>query len=748
MKKFLKKTVSKLKKLSIRYQLILIIVSITTLTLIFSISFSIYLSINNLKRDIKKSASLQAKLVGEYCISPLIFRDKKGAEEILKKLKQVPSVEKAVLFDEADTIFAIYSKKTTDNNFIPYKNKKFIKTEKQIIFNNKIIGKIILYSNTNKLSNEIIALFLNNIFLFFLALLFSYLLAILFQKVLSKPILNLSKASQKFARGEPVDLTSLEKTNKEIEILISSFSEMIKKIEERERKLSSAIEALKESESKYKRFFEHDVSAILIFLPNGTILDCNSTFKTFFGFNDKEDVKKINFHSLCKDRNCFDEVKRELFETKKIINKEIQMISSSKEVKTLLANFFTEKTKEGQNSIVAYLFDITQRKRYEEQFFHSQKMASIGTFVGGIAHDFNNILTAIKGYSEITLKIVGKGSKIYKSLKRIDEASKKAENLIKKLLFISKKEVTRPAIIDINKLICELKGMLERLIGEDIDLKTELTENLPPIYADQTQIEQVIINLVANSRDALKLTKKRKKEILIETKFLKIEESFKNDLLKKGDYIVLSISDNGIGMDEEVKEKAFEPFFTTKEKGKGTGLGLSTVFGVIQQNNGVINLYSEKNIGTTIKIYLPAYYKEGVKIVKTKEKKQHKHLKNKKILVVEDDKDVRDFSVSVLEDLGYEVFYSTNGKEGLSFINDKGKVDLIFTDIIMPEMNGYNFIEEVKKIYPDIKVIFTSGYTDGYLIDQGQMIEGINFLPKPFSYEALSEIVAKVMSEE
>ncbi len=754
------KTFEKIKyffiRLSIKNQLILIILIINAITLIFSISFSIYYSIANIRENLEKNARLEAKLIGEYCISPLIFGDKKGADEILKKLRNIPFVEKAFLFNSKNEIFSFFSKEKNNYSLkspspTSIKPKEgFFKTEVPIIFNKKRIGTIILIASTESAIQKARSLLFNNMVFFITALLFSYFLAIIFQKLLSKPILRLAKESKNFAEGKSFDFEKIRSTNREVSILSHSFIEMIKKIEEREKRLNKAIRALRDSESKYRRFFEHDVSAIIIFSFTGKVIDCNSTFLELFGFKNKKDAKAERFQSFCVETSCFEAIKAELSQNGKIINKEIKMINVKEKKLIILANFFIEK-KTKKRRIIGYLFDITQRKQYEEQFLHSQKMASIGTFVGGVAHDFNNILTTIKGYSEMVLKNIKKENRYYKNLKTIYEASEKAENLIKKLLFLSKKEIAQPKVFNLNMLINDLKKMLESLIGEEIELKTELAEDLPNLYADQSQIEQVLINLIANSRDALNETKKKKKEIIIKTKYVKkIEKTFKENIFESGHYVVLSISDNGIGMSEEVKKKAFEPFFTTKERGKGTGLGLSTVFGIIQQNKGKIHLYSEKGIGTTIRIYLPAVFGKEVKVGKNGEKtvKKVKHFEGKKILVVEDDPNVRNFAIDVLKDLGYDVNYATNGKEGLEFIKNKGRVDLIITDVIMPEMNGYDFIKEVKKIYSDVKVIFMSGYTDGYLIDKGKIQKGVNFLSKPFSFGSLSEIVSKILMEK
>jgi len=751
------------KHLSIKHQLIIILILISFLSLSISISITIVSSTKLVKNDFIKSTKLQTQLIAQYCITPLIFNDNRGARDILLKLTNLPSIKNAILFNKKNDVFAKYNMsnkklKTYDLKEYIDKNGKIINNNYYLIlpikFKNNLLGNILVIASTKSLIRNRNFIILNNIFILVFALFIAYLISIKLQKLLSHPILELTNIIQEITLSDNYNKTlePLTKYNKETGMLYNSFKIMIDRINERQERLNQLIKALKNSEAKYKRFFDHNVSAILILSKTGKILDCNLTLLDLLGFDDKSKVFKYNFKNFCKSKDCFNNLIKEIKKNQKIINKEIEMLSHDNKSLNILANLFIEK-EEKEERIIVYLFDITQRKYFEQQFMHSQKMASLGTFVGGIAHDFNNILTVIKGYADMMFKSLDKKNRLYNKVKIIKETTHKAENLIKKLLFLSKKKLTKTEIFNLNEIIIDLKPILTKLIGENIKLTTELDENLPDIKADHSQIEQIILNLVANSRDALNETNKKNKEILIKTDqiYVKNDSNDNLNLLKKGNNVILSISDNGIGMDEDVKNKAFEPFFTTKDKTKGTGLGLSTVYAIITQNNAKINIYSEKNIGTTVKIYFQEYFEKSEN---NKEKdseiniKHFEHLKNKHILVVEDDDNVRNFAISVLEDLGYKVSFKENGKKALEFIKNNNHIDMIITDVIMPEMNGVELISKVKDIYPHIKVIFTSGYTDGYLFNKENIDKKINFLQKPYSYDSLSEIVSIVINKK
>ncbi len=389
--------------------------------------------------------------------------------------------------------------------------------------------------------------------------------------------------------------------------------------------------------------------------------------------------------------------------------------------------------------------DITERKRLQQQLIQAQKMESIGNLAGGIAHDFNNLLTVINGHAEISLIKLEKEHPAHRDMISILHAGKRAENLTRQLLAFSRKQIYESKIINLNKVITGLDKLLRRLIGENIKIKTKLENNLPLIKADPGQIEQILMNLIVNARDAINELgdTEDQKIISIETGSEIIVENMlkKYPAMNTGEKIFISIHDTGIGIPTDLKDKIFEPFFTTKEKGKGTGLGLSTVYGIVKQNQGFIYVDSEEKAGTTFKIYWPvSKQKMNQEIKKIMDKKSLEGYES--ILFVEDDEAVRDLICGALRELGYHVLDAGNGKEALEiFEKNNQQIDLLVTDMIMPEMNGKELVTKIQELNQDFSVIYTSGYTDDHIVTEGELKEGLNFVAKPYS---ISDIAGKI----
>ncbi|HEA69388.1 MAG TPA: hybrid sensor histidine kinase/response regulator [Desulfobacterales bacterium] len=395
---------------------------------------------------------------------------------------------------------------------------------------------------------------------------------------------------------------------------------------------------------------------------------------------------------------------------------------------------------------VGTIQDITEQKNLEAQLLQSQKMEAIGKLSGGVAHDFNNLLTSITGNAELLSMKLQKDSPLKEYAKEISKASDRAASLTRQLLAFSRKQVLQPKVMSLNGAILDMEKMLRRLIGEDIDLKTTLSDELGNVEADPGQVEQVILNLCVNARDAMP----RGGKITIETANVELDESYTRThrTVIPGPYVMMAISDDGSGMDKETQSRIFDPFFTTKERGKGTGLGLSTVYGIVKQSEGNIWVYSEPGKGTTFKIYLPRVEKSVEKIVKTKE--PVKSLTGTEtVLVVEDDGMVRKLAHKVLKDYGYKVLVAENGKEGLKICEEnKGPIHLMLTDVVMPEMGGRKLADHLKDLRPEIKVLYMSGYTDNTIVHHGILDKGMNFIQKPFTPETLAAKVRGMLEEK
>ncbi len=396
--------------------------------------------------------------------------------------------------------------------------------------------------------------------------------------------------------------------------------------------------------------------------------------------------------------------------------------------------------------------DITELKgmgrekaNLEEQLRQSQKMEAIGRLAGGIAHDFNNLLTIIKGYSQLSLMEFKESDPLRGNIEEIQKATDRASALTRQLLAFSRRQILEMKVLDINTLLKDLDKMLHRIIGEDIELVTLLANNLGRVKADPGQVEQVILNLAVNAKDAMLSGGK----LTIETVNMELDESYVRTHAEviPGRYVMLSVSDTGVGMTPEVKEQIFEPFFTTKEKGKGTGLGLSTVFGIVRQSEGNIWVYSEPGQGTTFKIYLPRV-DEPLEEVGEKIVMEESPRGSETILVVEDDEDVRKLTVGILRRQGYTVLEASQGEEALLICEQhKEPIRLILVDVVMPGMSGHALAERLAPLRPEMKLLYMSGYTDNAIVHHGVLKKGTDYIQKPFTVDGLVRKAREVLDK-
>jgi signal transduction histidine kinase/ActR/RegA family two-component response regulator len=409
--------------------------------------------------------------------------------------------------------------------------------------------------------------------------------------------------------------------------------------------------------------------------------------------------------------------------------------------------------KVGEGRLRVAVSDISERKQAEEkmavlqeQFRQSQKLEAIGRLAGGIAHDFNNILAIIQGYSELCLFKIEKEDPMRQDIQTIIKAGKRAANLVGQLLIFSRRQAMEMKVIELNSLLQNLEKMLRRVIGEDVELVTVLADNLGRVKGDSGQIEQILLNLAVNARDAMPSGGK----LTIETANVTLDETFRQNPigLKPGHYVMISMTDTGLGLTQKVKEQIFEPFFTTKEIGKGTGLGLSIVYGIVKQSGGDILVDSELGKGTTFRIYLPRVDE----VVGEVEEKEVSGLPrgNETILVVEDEEEVRKLTARILRKQGYNVLEASQGKEAFSLCEEQeGPIHLMVTDVLMPGLTGAELAKRFTQLYPEMKVLYMSGYTsDRFAIGHGNLEKGMEFIQKPFSIDRLAKKIREVLDKQ
>ncbi|HEV8370434.1 MAG TPA: response regulator [Pyrinomonadaceae bacterium] len=510
-----------------------------------------------------------------------------------------------------------------------------------------------------------------------------------------------------------------------------------------------------QAEENYRSIFENAIDGVFRATPDGKqFISVNPAMVEMFGFESpKQMIETVT------------EVPALLGLSQEIQAPVLETIRGARELKNLETkvnrkdglNFWITtniRGKFGPNGDLVYLDgmvqDITERKqaqealaKTEDQLRHSQKMEAVGQLAGGVAHDFNNLLTAITGYSELTLQKLQAEDPLTRNIQEIRKAGERAAALTRQLLAFSRKQVLQPRVLDLNSVILDLQKMLRRLIGENIELNTQLGADLGGTKADPGQIEQVIMNLVVNARDAMPEGGK----LLIETGNIDLDEGYakRHVEVSPGAYVMLAVSDNGFGMSPETQARIFEPFFTTKELGKGTGLGLSTVYGITRQSNGSIWVYSEEGRGTTFKVYLPRVDELAESDDKATSSKEDLN-GTETVLVAEDEDMVRGLATEVLAMHGYKVLEAANGGAALLICErHPGPIDLLLSDVIMPEMSGPDLKKRLEQVKPEMKVLYMSGYTDGAIVQQGVLRDNASFIQKPFAPDALARKVRKVL---
>jgi len=454
-----------------------------------------------------------------------------------------------------------------------------------------------------------------------------------------------------------------------------------------------------------------------------------------------DDVERVKEEVLCNSREAF---------RNQFVHQPYRIISKDKQIKWVEDRTTIRRDKDGRiTHHQGIILDISERKtaeaekaKLEEQLRQSQKMEAIGRLAGGVAHDFNNILTGILGFSQMIQGNLTPEDPLLEDILEINRAAERAALLTDQLLAFSRKQIIDPKIINLNEQIAHSRKMIQRLIGEDIRMTDNLENEIWLIKSDPGQIDQILLNLAVNARDAM-LGGGR---LDIETRNIEINENLmlSHGEVLPGRYVKLSISDTGCGMSEETSQHIFEPFFSTKPKGEGTGLGLSTVFGIVSQNKGCIDVHSEPEAGTIFSIYFPALRDREGLIHRTSLEKMP--VGDETILVVEDEEMVRKLTKRVLEGQGYQVILASDGQEAIDLAKGfDGKIDLLLSDVILPKINGPDLYKNLCRTRPNLKALFMSGYTDNALAHHGVLEEGVNFIQKPFAVTAIIRRVREVL---
>ena len=505
------------------------------------------------------------------------------------------------------------------------------------------------------------------------------------------------------------------------------------------------VDALRESEELYRTLVATSPDAIMMMDLEGRIINASQRTAAMHGYKTATELLGKSAWELIVPEERAQAIENH----RKILEGEGAQVSEytllRKDGGRFIGEINAAPVRDAQGRLQALISitrDVTERKRLEEQLRQAQKMEAIGRLAGGIAHDFNNLLTVINGYSQMLLSSLEADSPLRPDLEAILHAGERAASLTRQLLAFSRRQVLEVRVLDLNEIIRNMVKMLQRIIGEDIALKLRLAEDLGKVKADPGQIEQAILNLAVNARDAMP----NGGELILETANVEFAEAIsRHPELSPGRYVLLAVSDTGLGMSAEVKEHLFEPFFTTKGVGQGTGLGLATVYGIVKQSGGDISVYSEPGQGTTFKIYLPRI-KEDSELRPASPATVQIPGGWETILVVEDNDELRQLAASVLRNLGYTVLEAPNGPEAIQLFQAQPEaIHLVLTDVVMPEMSGREMVERLRQTHPGLRALYMSGYTDAAITRQGVLEPGAPFIQKPFGVEALAKKVREVL---
>lgn len=510
---------------------------------------------------------------------------------------------------------------------------------------------------------------------------------------------------------------------------------------------ASLYTQVRRAEENYRSIFENAVEGIFQITPERKFITANPSLARILGYDSPEEIM-----------TTITDVGSQLYVNPELAN----VVGKTLEVSGTVKGFEFEAYRKDQQKIWLSLNmrlvrdkrrrvlfsegtveDISERKHLEEQLRQSQKMEAIGQLAGGVAHDFNNLLTAINGYSSLALQRTNQDERIRSYLEEIRKAGDRAANLTRQLLAFGRKQMLKPLPLNLNDVVSDMNKMLRRLIGEDIRFEAKLDPALKKIKADPGQIEQVLVNLVINSRDAMP----QGGSLMLETRNFEVDHEYvrKHLGVPAGSYVMLAVSDTGCGMNSETKARIFEPFFTTKDKGKGTGLGLSTVYGVVKQSGGNIWVYSEPGKGTTIKVYLPQL-NTPEETPEIRPVETSAPAGSETILLVEDEDVVRGLARQILEQAGYKVLDASGGEEAIRLCRERSEpIHLLLTDVVMPETSGREIAQRLTSLRPATRVLFMSGYTDDAIVHHGVLDSGVEFIQKPFTPMALAKKVREVL---
>jgi two-component system cell cycle sensor histidine kinase/response regulator CckA len=618
---------------------------------------------------------------------------------------------------------------------------RFRRLSSDIVYQGKAIGTVDIYLSDSSITGALRATLLQTVFAVGVVIvLLSLSTLVIIRLLVARPLKLVDHALGRIAGGDLSSTVTFRSQN-EIGVLAQTFNVMTER-------LKGTMEDLRRSEEKYRGIFENSVEGFFQSTLEGRLLTANPSMADLLGYDSPSDlIERVTDtgRQLFVRPEDREEIVATLLSEGTVHEREIQLHRKEGEAVWVSVHERLVRGPDGSPlHIEGFIHDVTERRKLEAQLLQSRKMESVGLLAGGVAHDFNNLLTPILGYADILASGFTPGDPSFDLLEEIRRAAERARDLTQQLLAFSRKQVMVLKTVDLGEIIRRFTDILRRTIRENIHIEIAIAPSLSAVRADAGQIEQVLLNLSINAQDAMPA---EGGTLVIEAADIDLGESYaaQHPETPPGRYVMLAVSDTGVGMDERTLEHIFEPFFTTKELGKGTGLGLSTVYGIVKQHGGSITVYSEKNHGSTFKILLPRVAENSAAVDQAPPSTAPAR-GTETILVVEDEEAVRRLACTMLGSLGYRVLAADTVESCVALASaHRGRIDLLLTDVIMPKMNGRDLYHVLQRGQADLKVLFMSGYSGSVIAHHGVLDEGMQFIQKPFTLRALSAKVRLVL---
>jgi len=782
-----------LRNMPMKRKLRLVIMVTSTLALLLACSAFVVHDSIALRRHMVSELASEADVLAVRAVSLLNGDDPKPAEEVLAGVRDDLDIVCAAVYGADGKLFGSYQrpgrKAFGPPSTAQAKGHRFWSSH--LIANSKVVrdqqhvGSVYLESDLQAVRSLLTHHLIIASIVVLTASALTLLLTGRLQRLVTDPFLKLTNLAQAVTQQKDYTARAPKSSDDEVGKLIDAFNEMLEQIQERDKALRKANDDLEKRVQERTQLLQRELfermkteenlwesqrtlSTLMSNLP-GAAYRCRNDLERTMEFISEGSHELTGYRPADLIQNaacCYaqlihpEDQKRAWQETQAAVEAKrpfkliYRIIAANTQEKWVWEQGMGVFSDDGKLlALEGFISDMTdrkraeeERKRAEEQLRQAQKMEAVGRLAGGVAHDFNNVLTVITGYCDMLLRRTDDSDPLHKNVDEIGKAATRAASLTRQLLAFSRKQVLQPKVLELNEVVAGMQKMLRRLIGEDVEFRTSFADSLGLVKTDPGQIEQVILNLAVNARDAMP----QGGTLTIETGNVTIDQASigQKREITPGEYVMLAVTDTGVGMTEAVRAHLFEPFFTTKGLGKGTGLGLATSYGIVRQSGGYIEVYSEPDHGSTFKIFLPRV-DEALPVQSPEPKDDALPQGKETLLMVEDEVAVRELSALILRECGYTVLEAGNGIEGLQVAqaDREGKIDLVISDIIMPQLGGQEMVARLQKRTPDVKVLFTSGYTDDALVNHGVLDRRVAFLEKPFSPKQLAIKVREVLDQ-